>query len=160
MTDTLLNKISKNSKTTITDTWLTGQAGAIVDLLGNYVYRFIDYIDEGKYRIKHLTEESKLSCPIVACGLVGYWLHKKDSEGTKAIFEGYYELRLKEYEKAHESDDDAWERDLKKEFVCCYHIPNEKKWIKASEEKTTENCMIKCNGCGANKYGAGKFCFR
>ena len=35
-----------------------------------------------------------------------------------------------------------------------------REWIKASEEKTTENCMIKCNGCGANKYGAGKFCFR
>ena len=31
---------------------------------------------------------------------------------------------------------------------------------KLKEGKITENCMIKCNGCGANVYGAGKFCFR
>lgn len=132
--DTLLNKISKHPNNTIvTDAWLTGQTGEIVDLQGNCVFRFIDYIDSPELRIKHTTEESQLSCPVVACGLVGYWLHKKDAEGIKAIFEGYYELRLKEYEKAHESDDDAWERDFKKEFVCRYHLPKEKKLIKASE---------------------------
>lgn len=134
MADTLLNKISKHPNNTIvTDAWLTGQTGEIVDLQGNCVFRFIDYIDSPELRIKHTTEESQLSCPVVACGLVGYWLHKKDAEGIKAIFEGYYELRLKEYEKAHESDDDAWERDFKKEFVCRYHLPKEKKLIKASE---------------------------
>ena len=35
-----------------------------------------------------------------------------------------------------------------------------REWLKAAEGKTTENCMIKCNGCGANTYGAGKFCFK
>ena len=35
-----------------------------------------------------------------------------------------------------------------------------REWQRAAEGKITENCMIKCNGCGANKYGAGKFCFR
>ncbi len=35
-----------------------------------------------------------------------------------------------------------------------------REWLRAAEGKVTENCMIKCNGCGANKYGAGKFCFR
>jgi hypothetical protein len=134
MADTLLNKISKHPNNTIvSDAWLTGQTGEIVDLQGNCVFRFIDYIDSPELRIKHTTEESQLSCPVVACGLVGYWLHKKDAEGIKAIFEGYYELRLKEYEKAHESDDDAWERDFKEEFVCRYHLPKEKKLIKASE---------------------------
>ena len=38
------------------------------------------------------------------------------------------------------------------------YLKNE--WLKAKEEKITQNCMIKCNGCGANIYGAGKFCFR
>ena len=134
MAETLLDKISKHPNNTIvSDAWLTGQTGEIVDLQGNCVFRFIDYIDSPELRLKHTTEESQLSCPIVACGIVGYWLHKKDIEGTKAIFDGYYELRLREYEKAHESDDDAWERDFKKEFVCRYHISNEKKKIKTSE---------------------------
>ena len=53
--------------------------------------------------------------------------------GVKAIFEAYFKFRLEEYEKKHEYDDDAWERDLKREFICRYHISSEKKWIKASE---------------------------
>lgn len=134
MKETLLNKISKHPNNTIvSDAWLTGQTGKIVDLQGNFVFRFIDYIDSPELRIKHTTIENQLSCPIVACGLIGYWLHKKDSEGTKAIFDGYYELCLKNYEKEHECDDNAWERDLKKEFVCRHHVPTEKKWLKASE---------------------------
>lgn len=134
MADTLLDKISKYPNNTyITDAWLTGQTGEIVDLKDDCIFRFVDYDTEGELRIKHTTEESQLSCPVVACGLVGYWLHKKDSEGTKAIFDGYYELCLKNYEKEHECDDNAWERDLKKEFVCRHHVPTEKKWLKASE---------------------------
>lgn len=35
-----------------------------------------------------------------------------------------------------------------------------KEWLKAKEGVITENCMIKCNGCGAAKYGSGKFCKR
>ena len=162
MTDTLLDKISKHSNNTyITDAWLTGQTGEIVDLKGDCIFRFVDYDTEGELRIKHITEESQLSCPIVACGFVGYWLHKKDTEGTKAIFDGYYELCLKNYEKAHECDDDAWERDLKKEFVCRHHVPTEKKKIKASEALfpyITESDQKKVKSIMANylKYARSK----
>lgn len=134
MTETLLNKISKYSNDTIvTNAWLTGQTGEIVDLKGDCIFRFIDFIDNGELRLKHTTEDSKLACPIVACGFIGFWLHHKDDMGVKAIFEAYFKFRLVEYEKAHEYDDDAWERDLKKEFICRYHISSEKKWIKTSE---------------------------
>ncbi|MBE6249409.1 MAG: hypothetical protein E7106_09195 [Prevotella sp.] len=162
MTDTLLDKISKHSNNTyITDAWLTGQTGEIVDLKGDCIFRFVDYDTEGELRIKYITEESQLSCPIVACGFVGYWLHKKDTEGTKAIFDGYYELCLKNYEKAHECDDDAWERDLKKEFVCRHHVPTEKKKIKASEALfpyITESDQKKVKSIMANylKYANSK----
>ena len=95
MTDTLLNKISKSSNNTITtDAWLTGQTGEIVDIKGDYVFRFIDFIDNGELRHKHTTEESKLTCPIVATGLVGFWLHRKDDIGIKDIFEAYFKFRL------------------------------------------------------------------
>jgi len=154
MTETLLNKISKYSNDTIvTDAWLTGQTGEIVDLKGDCVFRFIDFINDGELRLKHTTEESKLSCPIVATGLVGFWLHRKDDMGVKTIFEDYFKLRLQEYEKAHESDDDAWDRDLKKEFTCRYHIPNEKKWMKVSEALlayVTDNDKKKVMSISAN----------
>lgn len=86
-------------------------------------------------------------------GIVDYWLSKKDTVGTKAIFESYYELCLKEYEKAHEFDDDAWKRDLKREFICRYHIPNEKNHTKESEALLTtlpENIQKKARSILAN----------
>ena len=33
----------------------------------------------------------------------------------------------------HKYDDNAWERDLQKEFICQHHIPSEKNLIKESE---------------------------
>lgn len=129
MKDTLLNFITKRpNNALIIDFWRTGQRGWIVDYKGDCIYRFVEYPVK-----EHLSEESILKYPVVACGLVGYWLHKKDYEGIKAIFDGYYELRLKGYAKTHEQDHDAWKRDLKKEFVCQYHIPAENKYMKASE---------------------------
>lgn len=134
MADTLLDKISKSSNNTIiTDAWLTGQTGEIVDIKGDYVFRFIDFINNGELRHKHTTEESKLTCPVVATGLVGFWLHHKDDIGIKDIFEAYFKFRLEQYVSAHKYDDDAWERDLQKEFICQHHIPSEKNLIKESE---------------------------
>lgn len=162
MTETLLNKISKYSNDTIvTNAWLTGQTGEIVDLKGDCIFRFIDFIDNGELRLKHTTEDSKLACPIVACGFIGFWLHHKDDMGVKAIFEAYFKFRLEEYEKTHEYDDDAWERDLKREFICRYHISSEKKWIKASEALfayVTESDQKKVKSVSSNylKFARGK----
>ena len=52
MTETLLNKISKYSNDTIvTNAWLTGQTGEIVDLKGDCIFRFIDFINDGELHI-------------------------------------------------------------------------------------------------------------
>ena len=94
MTETLLNKISKYSNDTIvTNAWLTGQTGEIVDLKGDCIFRFIDFINDGELRLKHTTEDSKLACPIVACGFIGFWLHHKDDMGVKAIFDIFLQKR-------------------------------------------------------------------
>lgn len=90
-------------------------------------------LDDKKIEKSNNTATSNAWITIQTGGIVGYWLQKKDSEGIKAIFDSYYDFQLREYEKAHEYDDDAWERDLKKEFVCRFHIPNEKNCIKESE---------------------------
>jgi len=154
MVDSLLNKISRfPNNTIVTGAWLTGQTGEIVDIKGDCVFRFVDYIDDGELRLRHTTDESRLSCPIVATGLVGYWLHHKDEYGVKDLFESYFDLRMQEYERAYECDDDAWDRDLKKEFVCRYHIPTEKKWINASEALfayITENDQKKVKSITSN----------
>ena len=94
-------------------------------------------------------------------GIVGYWLQKKGSETTKAIFDGYFEQQLSEYEKAHECDDDAWRRDLKKEFVCHFHPYNEKKCMKEYEpllERMTESDKTKAKNIVNNylKYARSK----
>ena len=33
-----------------------------------------------------------------------------------------------------------------------------REWLKAQEEQTSENCKLKCQGCGANRFGGG-ICF-
>ena len=98
---------------------------------------------------------------ILIDGIIGYWLHKKDTEGIKAIFESYYNMCLNEYENEHEFDDDAWKRDMKKEFVCRYHIPNEKNKIKESQSilsDLSENLQKKAKSISTNylKYARAK----
>ena len=135
MTDSLFDKISRSAKDSIITKWQNDQVGEIVDLQGNGVYRFIDYETDSNGNVwkKHLTEESELSCPIVAAGFVGYWLHHKNKFETQVIFENYYTIRLQQYEKRHAFDPDVWKRDLKKEFAYKWYILTEKRWIKNSE---------------------------
>lgn len=48
MAGTLLDKISKRPNNTyITDAWLTGQTGEIVDLKNDCIFRFVEQIRMG-----------------------------------------------------------------------------------------------------------------
>lgn len=164
MAETLLDKISRNClDTCLTDKWRNSKFGEIVDIKDDGNYRFVDYIvdEDVKIRKQYVSETEKLTCPIIATGIVGYWLHNKDSLGVKSIFEGYYNLKMSQYEKEHECDDDAWERDLKKEFVCRHHILAEKKAIMESEaifSYVTESDIKKIRSITANyiKYTRSK----
>ena len=135
MADSLLHKISVNKNfLQVTDQWSNDALGAIVDIRGNHEYRFIDYIvSENTIRNKYRTDDEKLQCPIVACGIVGYWLKYKDSQNIKTIFNNYYDLCEKQYEANHENEPDAWERNLQYEFASKHHIREEKHLIKQSE---------------------------
>lgn len=116
------------------------------------------------YKMTEDSNNAKISNALItiqAGGIVGYWLQKKGSSTTKAIFDGYFEQQLSEYEKAHECDDDAWGRDLKKEFVCRFHPYNEKKCMKEYEpllESITESDKIKAKNIAKNylKYARSK----
>lgn len=135
MVENLLDLISSTyHDTVLTDKWANGQFGEIVDIKGDGNYRFVDYgMDaDGKPYKLHLTEEDEMACPVVATGFVAYWLHNRNQR-VKDIFEGYFTQQLQAYERAHEYDDDAWKRDLKREFVERKHLSAEHKAIRTSE---------------------------
>ena len=135
MVENLLDLISSTyHDTVLTDKWANGLFGEIVDIKGDGNYRFVDYgmdADGKPYKV-HLTEKDELACPVVATGFVAYWLHNRNQR-VKDIFEGYFTQQLQAYERAHEYDDDAWKRDLKREFVERKHLSAEHKAIRTSE---------------------------
>lgn len=131
---TLLDSISKsNQNIHITNKWSNGLFGAIIDIENNCIYRFVEYNLVGDSpRQKYLTEEEELSCPIIACGIIAFWIKHRKMLGIKQLFKKYYELRLNQYEIEHEKDDDAWTRNLKEEFILKHCIIQEKDLIKRS----------------------------
>lgn len=133
-TESLLDYISKSdSDTHITSHWANGSTGAIIDVENNCIFRFVDYLPVGEScRIIHYTDEDKLSCPIIACGIIAFWIKYRKQLATKELFEKYFSIKLDQYKTAHERDDDAWARDLEEEFLKRHCTNQEKGLIKQS----------------------------
>lgn len=122
-----------NTNTHITNRWANGSTGAIQDIENNCIFRFIDYLPVGdSCRDLHPTDEDKLTCPILACGIIAYWIKYRKQLGTKELFEKYFSIKLNQYKSLHEQDDDAWTRDLEKEFIIRHCTKQEKDLIKRS----------------------------
>lgn len=135
MGNSLLDFIStKTGDDFITDRWANNKTGKIVDIENDNYFRFVEYAtnDYGLIK-KYISKEDELTCPIVCGGIIGYWLHWKNDLCIKDIFDEYYNLKMRQYESTHQYDADAWERNLKKEFVTKYHIESEKTEISDSE---------------------------
>ena len=62
---------------------------------------------------------------------------------------GFYTTRVRELDEVFPWD--IIDIGVTKEYL-------KREWIKASKGEITRNCMVGCNGCGANIYGSGKFC--
>ena len=89
--------------------WANNAVGSMVDMMGDGVLRFIDYYYEpptdGKdmvLRSNHSTEEEELACPIVAEGIVVYWLKYRNQKGIPQIFEEYYNQCMQRYVQRNE----------------------------------------------------------
>lgn len=135
MTESLLDHISRaHNDTMITDKWINGALGEIVDIKSDGNYRFVDYAtyEDGKLKKVHLSEDDEMTCPVVATGFVGYWLHNRN-KAVRTVFEGYFNTMMTAYEREHECDDDAWDHDYRKEFATRKHLPAERKLMKLSE---------------------------
>ncbi len=104
--------------------WANEKYGAMVDLNNNNVMRFVSYhyeqdTEDSDYDIreKYLTKDDELTSPIVAEGIVVYWLKVLQEQfSTTQIFNSYYDKREKEYIQQNEKALDAWKRNLKREF--------------------------------------------
>ncbi len=104
--------------------WANGEFGAIADLNNDNVMRFVSYYykpgtGNSDYEMQeiHLTKEDELTSPIVAEGIVVYWLKEYHGKlSTSQIFNSYYDKKEKEYIQQNEKALDGWKRNFKIEF--------------------------------------------
>lgn len=119
--------------------WANNAIGSMVDVLGDGVLRFIDYYYEpatdGKDMVlqSNHTEEEEMTCPIVAEGIVVYWLKYRNQKGVPQIFEEYYNQCMQRYVQKNERMLNACERDLPREFAKRWHLTYEMGRIDWSE---------------------------
>ncbi len=141
--DSLLNNIPQRTQEYYS-IWANGAKGSISDRKATFTYRFHnretwykDVID-----IVDLTEDE--DAPIVAAGIVAYWLHFRKNPNRLAawnikqktipeIYKDYTAFRLDEYLQNCEQKPSCWRSDSERDFFTHYIIPNEKRLIKQSE---------------------------
>lgn len=132
----LLERIITEGSAESSTTWQNKATGIIAnDEEDETTFRFYECTDEEIDGMSPcLTDEEMEQYPVVACGIVGKWIHLRDEDDISEIFDTYYEDCLYEYEYEHGGDPDAWDRDLAQEFTQAKHIQEEKERIKQSEE--------------------------
>lgn len=141
----LLGKISPNNIDYYCEGWHNGKAGAISQ--ENGIYRFIE-MTRGKSGMLQRVIEKTEDNPVVAVGIVAYWLmYKQDKElvlqrlttytsipeSPKEMFERYTQKRYNQFKKANRDNPDAWDWDWDFEFYTKYIIPHEMELNKLSE---------------------------
>lgn len=132
----LLERIITEGSAESSTTWQNKATGIIAnDEEDETIFRFYECTDEEIDGMSPcLTDEEMEQYPVVACGIVGKWIHLRDEDDISEIFDTYYEDCLYEYEYEHGGDPDAWDRNLAQEFAQTKHIQEEKERIKQSEE--------------------------
>lgn len=123
--------------------WANGKEGTITDSSGHGVYRFYPLVkDANGNRIDaKINFDDYVTNPIVATGVIGYWLHYRKNndrlasyttwtkedvrKNTLKIFTDYTEDKLKQYIEREQYTPSSWRRDLEKEFYTDFIIRNE-----------------------------------
>lgn len=99
--------------------WSNGKYGSIIDLYDADVLRFIDYYyepgDDSKDEVvleRHHTEEERKQCPVVAEGVIVYWLKWCTDHALQydiaQIFDDYYDKCFRDYERWQQRKFDYW----------------------------------------------------
>lgn len=126
------------------DDWANGARGSISDRNASFTYRFHKRDTWNKHIIGEVVLTEDEGAPIVAVGIVAYWLHYRKNPNLLAawnikqktipeIYKDYTEFRLNEYLQIYEQKPSCWRNDPRRDFFTHYIIPYEKRLIKQSE---------------------------
>lgn len=96
-------------------------------------YRFIE-INPQNMQYVHGIEARKTKSPIVAEGIVAFWLNSKDGVAINNIFEDYSQQCQQAYVKSQQGRIESWNINLEKQFYLGYHMNEEKQKMLNSEE--------------------------
>ena len=118
--------------------------GCIADYRGKCVYRFYEAFYDKKGN-KLLSNSNVANAPIVAVGLVAYWLHYRSNPNQLAsfgrpctksiqeIFRDYTAGRLSAYNQEAGQRPSSWRGDLERDFYVQHIIPSEQRLFKQSK---------------------------
>lgn len=113
-------------------TWANGKNGAISDIDSNCILRFLETNSEQTH-YKYKEQERKEKSPIVASGIVAWWLLYRRTKAVSEIFEDYYQMRFKQYKDKREKEADSWKCNLEEEFLFNHWLPQEQTCVKTSQ---------------------------
>lgn len=111
--------------------WANGKYGSIYDLENNCVLRFIKVPDGTHYKYKE--EDWKQKSPILASGIVVWWLLYRRSKSVLDIYESYCQMRMAQYKARREKDADSWKCDIEDEFFNKEWLDIERKCVYESQ---------------------------
>ena len=142
----VLNYISANDMRYYYEGWRNGKHGAICQWDG--IYRFVEQA-RGKSGMVDDVKRNRDENPIVAIGIVAYWLQfnsrmdtvikrltKYNCEIPKDIreqFDKYTKIRFEQFREEHRDDPNTWDWDWEREFYTNVIIPHEIAFNKQSE---------------------------
>ena len=146
MEESVLDKISPSNLRYYYEGWRNGKHGSICQKDG--IYRFVE-MARGKSGIVDDVNRNEKDNPIVAKGIVAYWLQfnsrmdiviqrltKYNCEIPKDIreqFDTYTQIRFEQFKREHRDDPNTWDWDWEKEFYTNVIIPHEMAFNKLSE---------------------------
>lgn len=146
MEESVLDKISANNIRFYYEGWRNGKNGAICQQNG--IYRFIE-MSRGKAGFLDDVKRNEDDNPIVAVGIVAYWLifnSKKElvlkrltqykngiPQNIREQFDNYTKEQFTQFKAAHRDDPLTWDWDWEYEFYTKYIIPHEIELNKNSE---------------------------
>ena len=146
MKDSVLNYISATEMRFYYEGWRNGKHGAICQWDG--IYRFVEQ-SRGKSGVLDDVKRNKDDNPIVAIGIVAYWLQYNSRMDTvikrltrykgeipkdiREQFDTYTKERFNQFKAAHRDDPLTWDWDWDYEFYTKYIIPHEIELNRSSE---------------------------
>jgi len=144
--ESVIDKISANNIRYYYEGWRNGKHGSICQWNG--IYRFVEQA-RGKSGVLDDVKRNREDNPIVAIGIVAYWLQfnsrmdtvikrltRYNCEIPKDIreqFDTYTQIRFEQFRKEHRDDPNTWDWDWEREFYTNVIIPHEIAFNKQSE---------------------------